>query len=372
MDIETRLLKRVADAKQMQIFLPVRSQGTATINPGDPYRVVGEDATNWSSSWPLHEWEFKLAGDLEWIPIQVFKNADELYLDRAHPTGGADSPYYIRKPLPHVNVMLVVHDRELPSGKAGQDGHIIFRSATFSSRPGDKGTRNWLWGEKGHCKTNGPFIQATSYGLPQTYGIALEHYVWDRPYVKGTIWTDDPLEWWRQPVLDANVDPNLVDLVLAPLNQVEDRNDDGALGDLYPGVTGSPQEDGLLGDGDNGSWDGDYRTPNKTEWYDAAKDPNGPWAMRLNPFDIDHDGIIELPPASDPANIDPASEGFGNYTLAWILRHTITHEIIHGLAGIPHCTNAVCLSRDNSSDWMRDGHLCDYHRSLIRVHNIKR
>lgn len=85
--------------------------------------------------------------------------------------------------------------------------------------------------------------------------------------------------------------------------------------------------------------------------YDFSKD--------LNPHDIDDNGKVEL--------------GGGEYTKSQVVRHTITHEVGHGV-GINgphggHCNDSTCLMYKYSNNWGRDGHLCNACRAMIRIHN---
>jgi len=88
----------------------------------------------------------------------------------------------------------------------------------------------------------------------------------------------------------------------------------------------------------------------------------------LNPFDIDNDGLVELPLATDPTVIDPAYE----YDLSLVFIHTITHEMAHALAGPSHTNDPACLMYRYSVNWSRQDYLSDYYKSLLRIHNIVR
>ena len=77
---------------------------------------------------------------------------------------------------------------------------------------------------------------------------------------------------------------------------------------------------------------------------------------------------------------DPDTDNFSNqydsegnpYTLARVLKHTITHELAHTLAGPKHTEDPLCLMYKYSINWRRDNYLSDYYRSLLRIHNITR
>jgi hypothetical protein len=177
------------------------------------------------------------------------------------------------------------------------------------------------------------------YGVAVSLEKPLQHYFNDRPYVDGNTWSGNG---WS-----SNFDAKL-----APLSKVEDQADA-----LTP-------TDGVMGDGANGDWDGDKRTTEKSTWGAA----NPEYSNRLNPFDIDKDGKVELPVATDPDKDNSADE----YTLEQVLTHTITHEICHALAGPSHSAEPSCLMYNWSVDWKRDGYLSDGYRALLRVHNKKR
>ena len=128
----------------------------------------------------------------------------------------------------------------------------------------------------------------------------------------------------------------------------------------------------IPGDTPNNVWDGDHRLFNKDEW--TGED-------NFNPFDIDNNGYIELPPAIDPNadnNANQYAEGDPNigwqnpYTKAWVLKHTITHEIGHALGGYEHSPFPWCLMHQYSYDWKRQDFLSDWYRAKLIVHNVIR
>jgi hypothetical protein len=125
----------------------------------------------------------------------------------------------------------------------------------------------------------------------------------------------------------------------------------------------------LIGNSPNGIWDGDRRLANHGEWG-LWSDPD-----YVSPFDIDNNGWVELPFASDPNadNYLNQHDKYGNpYTKRRVLEHTITHEIGHALAGAYHSNDPECLMYRYSNNWKRDDRLSDYYKSLLRVHNIMR
>jgi predicted Zn-dependent protease len=96
----------------------------------------------------------------------------------------------------------------------------------------------------------------------------------------------------------------------------------------------------------------------------------------LNPFDVDNNGYVELPPADNPNAENTANQHDDRgrpYTKARVLQHTITHEIIHvlGRSG-KHSTNEACVMNESSLNWKRDDYLSDEYRPLLSIHNKKR
>ena len=158
-------------------------------------------------------------------------------------------------------------------------------------------------------------------------------------------------------------------MVLSPLSLTEDPEDSGYF--LQDATTLEYYYDGYVtGDIPNSGWDGDRRLLNKGEW---AGDQN------LSPFDIDNNGYIELPPAIDPladnssnqyaTYNDTVKEWEKPYNKAWVLMHTITHEIGHALGGYQHSPFPDCLMHDYSYDWKRQDYLSDWYRARLMVHN---
>jgi hypothetical protein len=111
---------------------------------------------------------------------------------------------------------------------------------------------------------------------------------------------------------------------------------------------------------------------NKAQWTDVDN---------FNPFDIDSNGAVELPPATDPnadnydrqyASWDPVEGWLNPYTRSWVLMHTITHEIGHALGGYEHSPYPWCLMHQYSMDWKRQDYLSDWFRARLMVHNVIR
>lgn len=315
------------DATEDGSFFVYNRTGTISTISGNQVTGTG---TQWSTSWPKHEWEFKLNGDSDenWTPIGGWSSDHGLYLDFAY-SGGTPGDYSIRKPVPHINVLVIRLDQDGLFGST--DGHIQFVSASPPSQQNPLGTRYWRWATKGYAWCQTTANQARMYGLAVALKTPLYHYFHDTPYVDGTTWGSS---WGGG------------DEKLDPLSMVEDQTDQ-----LDP-------IDGALGDGPNGSWDGDYRLASSDNWGTGS----------LNPFDIDNNGWVELPLAIDPGAIDSDYQ----YDLGHVLLHTITHEMAHALAGPSHTNFPDDLMYRYSNNWGRQDHLSDYYKSLLRIHNIVR
>jgi len=287
--------------------------------------------------------------------------------------------------LPHINELIVWFDEQTNAVFSSENGHIRFGAAIPPS-PGDvEGSRHWSWSTKGLGRKA---LAAKSYGLAQILKIPLDRYFDDHPYRKGSVW-----DWcevngvmqrcWRSPdTAEASED-----MKLSPLSLVEDSEDSGAPIDGYSDVNLGI----LLGNSPNGQWDGDRRylvDPNciATCKLDPASlgHPTTPeclesqcysnWRLNghLNPFDIDNNKVVELPTATNPGadNYFSQHDDAGiPYTKARVLKHTITHEVIHVLAGPWHSEVFNCVMYKYSSNWKRDDYLSDWYRSLLRIDN---
>jgi hypothetical protein len=363
------------DATEDATFFTYYREGTIESIGGPGGNMVVGSGTDWSGMWPGNEWEFKLLDDSNkaWTTVEKWADTNVLYLNFRYPLEEtASGSYIIRRPLPHINVLIVKHDRVLTSIISGEDGYIrqyIAAEVPIADNP--LGTRHWDWSCKGFsiCERDRPVDQ---YGIAVTLHLPFEHYFDDRPYRKGTIWTvehvmaDNTDVYWRQP--DS---ANPEDMRLAPLSRGEDPFDtcgfiDGIQQVYSTDAAGADQYFTILpGNVKNDYWDGDRRLLTHEEWSTSGE---------LSPFDIDNNGFVELPFATDPSddegNWKRQHDNQGNpYTKGRVLKHTITHEIGHALAGNDHSSTPACLMYRFSSDWKRDDYICDYIRSRIKVHN---
>jgi hypothetical protein len=332
---------------------------SGSITNVDQYLVTGNAATDWATKWPLLEWEFKLNSDPEssWSPVSYWQDADTFYLYESY-QGGSGGDYRIRLPLPPLNVLIIRLDKVKTGVFFTEDGYIRFLGALAPSAQNVNGARFWAWSTKGLGLKAG---QVGSYGIANALQLPLDNYFDNTPYQKGTIWENGS---WRTPDT-AEGSP---DLILSPLRNCEDNQDADAYIDGYADLGLGI----LLGNIPNGQWDGDRRLTDREDWENEGQ---------LNPFDIDNNGYIELPIASNPeadnsskqyATYD-AVEGWKDpYVKAWVLRHTTTHEVCHVLAGPWHSEHPLCVMYKYSNNWKRADYLSDWYRSLLQIQNEMR
>jgi hypothetical protein len=373
-----------------------KHDATEILNPGEQYgdffiyyrkgfvtkidgdEVFGPD-TGWLTTWPGNEFEFKLEGDPEnaWTPISFFlpENVAQakplrLILDydyNQNVPDGSQVNYLIRIPLPHINVLIVRHDRVTAQVKNSDDplGYIKYEGSDAPGPGHLKGTRDWGWSTKGYSRWNRTNLM---YGIAVSMAIPLDHYFIDKPYLKGSVWDDVDNKWKA---------PEAGDMVLAPLSLTEDPEDTGIF--LQDAETFDYIYDGyVVGDTPNEKWDGDRRLLDKSQWDNLGSQG---YQEQLNPFDIDNNGYVELPPATDPyadnssnqyATYDPVYGWQNPYTKDWVLMLTITHEIGHALGGYNHSPFPNCLMHQYSYDWKRQDYISDWFRARMLVHNVVR
>jgi hypothetical protein len=198
------------------------------------------------------------------------------------------------------------------------DGHVNKR-----------GLRDWTWDTKGSCGVG-------SYGPCLTYKPSLDLYFSDKTYIQGV----------PGGVLRAAADAT-----------VEDANDNCVGPETIKGKSEDKNLAGYL----TGRLDGDRCV--------TSTDPN-PYGRDRNPFDIDGDGRVELPVVTNAGAVDPAQP---QYTKAQVQKHTVTHELIHGLG----CCNTAdghddvptSIAYKLSPDWKRDGFLSDFGKGQLNIRN---
>ena len=89
----------------------------------------------------------------------------------------------------------------------------------------------------------------------------------------------------------------------------------------------------------------------------------------LSPFDIDNDNRIEHPQQHYPGSLnknglDPGFE----YTKAHCIKHTITHEMGHGMGIDQNGFDSTCVMNVTSQNWNRDG-CYGTAKPMIYIHN---
>jgi hypothetical protein len=340
--------------------------------------VVGA-GNDWLGSWPENEWEFKLdSGSPDaWTPVKQWlpgdgtdSNPPRLVLDYAYNTtipSGSSEPYAIRLPVPPINVLLVRFDTVTAKLRPNDDpeGYIVYQGVAPPVPWGvvDTGSRNWSWSTKGYSRWDRDDFQ---YGAAIAMQIPLDHYFGDKSYQKGTVWNEATLSWDPAPT-----DPEDERMKLMPLSQSEDPLDTGQFASIEVEIKQGVWEivyiyDGVVpgDDNPNKEWDGDKRLLEHAEWDD-------PQTGQLSPFDIDNDGIVECPAVDLVADAnDNEQDDLGNkYTKPWVLKHSISHEIGHGIGGLIHSDFAWCLMSKYSDDWKRDHFLSNQFRSRLKIHN---
>jgi len=334
------------DATEDKSFFVYYRTGSISAISG---KTVTGDTSGWLTRWPQYEWEFKLVGDPEdaWMPISAWMDAGTMIL--ALPYRGATGnfvpakAYMVRMPLPPLNVMIARLDRTLPSLFSSDDGHIKFIIASPPSQQNPMGTRHYAWTTKGISYMGNT---DEGYGVAIALKIPLDYYCDDKPYVKASVW-DTTLSNWRAPTAG--------DQYLAPLSRCEDYLDSGDF------IDGAMDETlgMMLGNAPNGQWDGDRRLMDPAQWNNPSN---------YSPFDVNHNGLVELPYVSHMDSILSEFE----YTKAQILLHTVTHEIVHAMSISGHSKDPNGLMYRYSNNWSRADHLSDWYRSLLRVHNRRR
>jgi hypothetical protein len=212
------------------------------------------------------------------------------------------------------NIDVLVMTNDIATTYGSETGHIL---KTISPR-------SWLTGTLGDCPVGdgagyGPVIDTDPC---RTFTIAIEYWFADVPYRDGgRVYTDPRMT--KNHLLDARTNRN----------RVEDKDDDGQ----WSGGESSIIRDQIL--------DGDcyLRNDIATGNYLAGE---------LSTFDIDQDGLIEMPPLTGPDELPTAKE----YSEPHVFKVITTHEAIHGL-GVGHTQEAECLMYVNVNELDKDDYL---------------
>jgi hypothetical protein len=180
--------------------------------------------------------------------------------------------------------------------------------------------RNWNFDVKGNSNIG----DATAYAdNTQTYQKALNYYFVDRPYL------DDPNF--------GNL--NRTKVVLDKLSTVEDANDNG-----------------VYNTGEN--------TLVRNQVLEGDKLSAGSYTQQGTAMDINSNGLVELPSASDPSLDLSSSES----TMSQVIKHTVTHEMGHAI-GMIHNAVSTCVMYNTSNNWRRDHCFSSDSQSLMQIHN---
>jgi hypothetical protein len=215
----------------------------------------------------------------------------------------------------NLDALLVSNEQQVPFPFT--DGHI-----------NKTGVRAWSWDTKGGSAIG----DGIKYGEPRSYQLPLDFYFGgDKPYDDGS--KGRCVSPGRCGTVDADGRLNLP-------STAEDRNDNATI---------DKSED-----------------VNKNKVLDGDTYVQGSFSQDLTVFDINNDGRVELPLATNPAAIDPGSE----YTRAQALKHTITHEVGHAAgAAKEHDTDARCVMYKYSRDWRRDDCFSAVALGQLQIHN---
>jgi len=368
--------------------------GTAAIN-NRRFQVSGA-ATSWKSTWPGNEWEFILDSDLPaglpgnpqdpWTPVNNWVTSNFLLLAFDYlgsGTAGIYDGYKIRMPVPPINALIIHHHpTAISSGQA--DGGIGPQlGGAIPPNPDDPdGKRRWLWSEKARSilKSSQNF-----YGLATTLKIPLTKYFDQLPFVNGTEWTTNGWTAASTPNLDplgkgedaSDTGVSAVPVAAAEVATVDGYNDSF---EVEQGDGSTATHEVLAGNTANSQFDGDMRLKDKSMWGIRGQTcAVGSVCGNLSPFDIDNDGIVELPRATDPEadNYARQHDDAGvAYNLARVLQFLITHEAIHAMALKPppylHSVDETGVMYERSNNWKRDNFISHAFREWLDVHNYKR
>jgi hypothetical protein len=211
----------------------------------------------------------------------------------------------------NIDVLVMTNDTTTTYGS--ETGHIL----RF-------GKRSWLTGTLGNC----PVGNGTGYGPVidtdpcRTFTIAIGYWFADVPYRDGG----------RDYTISGADKNHLLDAV-NNRNRVEDKDDDG----IRDGGENSIVNDAWL--------DGDCYLRNEIATGNYL-------AGELSTYDIDQDGLIEMPTLFGPDDLATSKE----YSKPQVFKVITTHEAIHGL-GAGHTQESTCLMFANVNELDKDGNL---------------
>jgi hypothetical protein len=258
-------------------------------------------------------------------------------LDYEAPVCGVNCPFAFGTALDNVGVDLHMLKAEADMGQpenVGEENLDVLvmtndTTTTFGSETGHIlrfGKRSWLTGTLGDCPVGngtglGPVIDPDQDPC-RTFALAIGYWYADKPYRDGGLNTNLP-----------GANPNGYLDAVNNRDRVEDKDDDG----IRDGGEASISNDAWL-DGDvylrDDIADGNYQAGDSST------------------YDIDMDGLIELPTLFSPDDLATAKE----YTQPHTFKTILTHEAIHGL-GVGHTQVATDLMFSNVNELDKDGNL---------------
>ncbi len=181
------------------------------------------------------------------------------------------------------------------------------------------------------------------YAIAWVFDVSIDNYFRERSYLDGRTLSNfgaapAALAWTGAP--NGQLDHPAA---------VEDANDNGLL---------DPKEDDLIASGagtpdnGNGALEGDrlsIQIPAATAMKSIA------WAGNLSVYDPDSNGLVN-------------TLG-GEFTMAQVTLHVMTHEMGHAAGIATHCADPTCLMFSQSENWSRQDHLCPRCQGLLLIHN---
>jgi len=151
---------------------------------------------------------------------------------------------------------------------------------------------------------------------------------------------------------------------------VEDGNDNGNP-DVREDATGDGRLDGDypvridLFDPDPAYSDKGLTPPTSADIDMDGKEEEWDNTFDLSPFDIDGNGMVELPVVSFLNEIDTLTEN----SEAQAAKMIITHELGHNVGITIHTSDSTCAMNNESNNLIRDNHFSQDAAALVRIHN---